>query len=111
MESQRARWLVVDARDRAGAHATLHAAGHVVERRTEVGSSGSRGSSGSSGSRELAGALCLSDAGAIAHPEEVARELVERGIALTRLSVEEEDLEAQFLRLVGVTPRGDEHAH
>ena len=47
---------------------------------------------------------------AIAHPEEVARRLVEQGVDLTRLSVEEEDLESQFLRLVGATPGGDEHA-
>jgi ABC-2 type transport system ATP-binding protein len=58
----------------------------------------------------MAGALRLSDAHAIAHPEEVARRLVEQGIDLTRLSVEEEDLESQFLRLVGATPKGDEHA-
>jgi len=61
----------------------------------------------------MAGPLCLSDAHAIAHPEEVARQLVEQGIELTRLSVEEEDLESQFLRLVGAAPktlRGGEHA-
>jgi ABC-2 type transport system ATP-binding protein len=60
----------------------------------------------------MAGAIRLSDAHAIAHPEEVARLLVEHGIDLTRLSVEEEDLESQFLRLVGAAPRGgegDEH--
>jgi ABC-2 type transport system ATP-binding protein len=105
MERQRARWLLVDARDRAGARATLHAAGFVVER---CAGNESRGN-GSSG---IAGALCLSDARAIAHPEEVARRLVEQGIDLTRLSVEEEDLESQFLRLVGATPTGDDgHAH
>ena len=98
MERQRVRWLLVDARDRAGARATLHAAGLVVERCTGNESSG------------MAGALCLSDVHAIAHPEEVARRLVEQGIDLTRLSVEEEDLESQFLRLVGATPTGDAHA-
>jgi ABC-2 type transport system ATP-binding protein len=107
MERRRARWLLVDARDRAGARATLNAAGLVVESCDENESSGSKSS-------ELAGALRLSDAHAIAHPEEVARRLVEQGVDLIRLSVEEEDLESQFLRLVGSTPRGDEgdeHAH
>ena len=63
------------------------------------------------------GMLHLSGAEAIAHPEKIARRLVTAGVDLTRLSVEEEDLESQFLRLVGatpMTPAGDEgigHAH
>jgi ABC-2 type transport system ATP-binding protein len=97
MERQRARWLLVDARDRAGARAALNAAGLVVE--SCVGNESSR----------MAGALRLSDTHAIAHPEEVARRLVEHGIDLTRLSVEEEDLESQFLRLVGAMPKGEEY--
>ena len=97
MERQRARWLLVDARDRAGARATLRSAGLVVESCAGNSSSG------------MAGALCLPDARAIAHPEEVARRLVQQGIDLTRLSVEEEDLESQFLRLVGATPGGEDH--
>lgn len=104
MERQRARWLLVDTRDRARARATLRSAGLATEPCAGTESSG----------MAWAGALCLSDAHAIAHPEEVARRLVEQGIDLTRLSVEEEDLESQFLRLVGATPRGDEgneHAH
>jgi ABC-2 type transport system ATP-binding protein len=99
MERQRARWLLVDARDRSGARSVLTAAGLVVER-----------CAGLVNERNgMAGALRLSDAHAIAHPEEVARRLVEQGIDLTRLSVEEEDLESQFLRLVGATPGGDDH--
>jgi ABC-2 type transport system ATP-binding protein len=98
MERQRARWLLVDTRDRARACATLNSAGLMVDSCAGNESSGK------------VGALRLSDAHAIAHPEEVARRLVEQGIDLTRLSVEEEDLESQFLRLVGATPRGDEHA-
>ena len=108
MERQRARWLLVDARDRARARATLNSAGLVVDSCARNESSGNE-SSGNESS-EMTGALCLSDAHAIAHPEEVARQLVEQGIDLTRLSVEEEDLESQFLRLVGATPKGDEHA-
>lgn len=98
MERQRTRWLVVDARDRVTARATLRSAGLAVETSPDNGSS------------EVAGALRLADAQAIARPEEVARRLVEQGIALTRLSVEEEDLESQFLRLVGATPKGEAHA-
>jgi ABC-2 type transport system ATP-binding protein len=103
MERQRVRWLLVDARDRAGARATLKAAGFVVESYVANESSGNESSG-------TVGALCLSDAHAIARPEEVAQRLVSRGVDLTRLSVEEEDLESQFLRLVGVSSKGDEHA-
>lgn len=100
MERQRTRWLVVDARDRPGARSVLMAAGLVVE--SCAGLANERNG--------MAGALRLSDAHAIAHPDEVARRLVGAGIDLTRLSVEEEDLESQFLRLVGATPGGDDHA-
>jgi ABC-2 type transport system ATP-binding protein len=99
MERQRTRWLVVDARDRTGARSVLTAAGFVVE--SAAGLENER--------NVMAGALRLSDAHAIAHPEEVARRLVGAGIDLTRLSVEEEDLESQFLRLVGATPGGEDH--
>jgi ABC-2 type transport system ATP-binding protein len=99
MERQRVRWLEVDARDRVGARSVLTAAGLVDEGSAGLGSEGSGG----------AGGLCLSDARAIAHPEEVARRLVGAGLDLTRLSVEEEDLESQFLRLVGRAPGGEEH--
>jgi ABC-2 type transport system ATP-binding protein len=100
MEQRRVRWLEVDARDREGARATLAKAGLAVD-----GCGGNVNTTNGT-----AGALHLSDVNAIAHPEEVARRLVEQGIDLTRLSVEEEDLETQFLRLVGATPGGDEHA-
>jgi ABC-2 type transport system ATP-binding protein len=99
MERQRVRWLVVDARDRSGARSVLTAAGLVVE--SCAGLVNERNG--------MAGALRLSDAHAIAHPEGVARRLVGAGIDLTRLSVEEEDLESQFLRLVGATPGGEDH--
>jgi ABC-2 type transport system ATP-binding protein len=97
MERRRTRWLEVDARDRAGACATLAAAGLAID-----DGAGSVVSA-------MTGALRIWDEEAIAHPEEVARRLVGAGMELTRLSVEEEDLESQFLRLVGATPRGDEH--
>src|SRR5262249_53787559 len=100
MERRRRRWLVVDTRDREGARATLTAAGLVVDTCVEK-------ANGESGT---AGGLHISDAEAIGHPEEVARWLVAAGADLTRLSVEEEDLESQFLRLVGARPGGDDHA-
>jgi ABC-2 type transport system ATP-binding protein len=99
MERRRVRWLEVDASDRRGARATLTAAGLVVDNCAHD----------TPAVNGMAGALHLSGADVIAHPEEVARNLVEAGVDLTRLSVEEEDLESQFLRLVGVTPGGDEH--
>jgi ABC-2 type transport system ATP-binding protein len=99
MERQRVRWLVVDARDRSGARSVLTATGLVVE--SCAGFVNERNG--------MAGALRLSDAYAVAHPEEVARRLVGAGIDLTRLSVEEEDLESQFLQLVGATPGGEDH--
>ena len=102
MERRRERWLVVDARDRASARVTLAAAGLAAD--------GSDGDTGDTTARNgRAGAMRLSSADAIAHPEEVARRLVEAGIELTRLSVEEEDLESQFLRLVGATTGGGKH--
>jgi ABC-2 type transport system ATP-binding protein len=99
MEARRRRWLTVDARDREGARATLRAAGLAVGTCAED----------ETGKNAVAGVLQLCDAEAIGHPEEVARRLVVAGADLTRLSVEEEDLESQFLRLVGVAPGGDEH--
>jgi ABC-2 type transport system ATP-binding protein len=100
MERRRTRWLVVDARDREGARTTLTTAGLMVDGRA----------GDANAENGAAGALRLSDADAIAHPEDIARRLVAAGVNLTRLSVEEEDLETQFLRLVGATPGGDEHA-
>jgi len=100
MERHRRRWLTVDARDRDGARATLTAAGLVVDTCTPEASE----------ENGTAGALHLSGAEATGHPEEVARRLVAAGADLTRLSVEEEDLESQFLRLVGAAPGGNKHA-
>lgn len=100
MERRRARWLVVDALDREGARVTLAAAGLAVDD-CALDMNASNG---------ITGALRVSSADAIGHPESVARRLVAAGVELTRLSVEEEDLESQFLRLVGATPGGEDHA-
>ena len=45
--------------------------------------------------------IILDDAHAIAHPEDVARILVNAGTPPTRLAVEQENLEDHFLRLTG----------
>jgi ABC-2 type transport system ATP-binding protein len=84
MERKRHRRLEIDARDRRAAHETLLAEGFSVEEIPD-------------------GPLILTGDEALTHPEDIARCLVGAGIALTRLSVKEEDLETQFLRLVGVT--------
>ena len=49
------------------------------------------------------GALLLSQAEAIAAPDRVATILVNAGAASTRLAIQQEDLEAHFLRLTGGT--------
>lgn len=86
LEQNRRQWLVVDARDREAARATLTSAGFVVDT-----------------SRD--GTLTLPDAHASAHPDDIAERLVRAGAALTRLAVEVEDLETHFLRLVGMEQR------
>jgi ABC-2 type transport system ATP-binding protein len=50
-----------------------------------------------------AGALILTQAEAIAAPDRVATILVNAGAAPTRLAIQQEDLEAHFLRLTGAT--------
>jgi ABC-2 type transport system ATP-binding protein len=82
LEQRRRRWLEVDACDRRAARKMLTAAGFAVE--TSPG-----------------GVLILTEQEALAHLEMIARQLMQAGLDLTRLSLEEEELEAQFLRLVG----------
>ena len=87
LEQRRQRWLEVDACDRLAARESLLAAGFTVE-------------SGSGG------VLLLTREDALAHPDVIARRLIQDGVALTRLSLAEEDLETQFLRLVGAPGEG-----
>jgi len=82
LERRRARSLVVDARDRPAARAALEGAGFGVALAAD-------------------GALVLGEPRAIEAPDEVARLLVAAGVPPTRLAVEQEDLEAHFLRLTG----------
>ena len=79
--------LVVDARDRPAARAALTAAGFAVAEGAN-------------------GALELTAERATERPDEVARLLVQAGVPPTRLSVEQEDLETHFLKLIGVEKQG-----
>lgn len=89
LEKDRRQWLVVDARDRETAHALLTSDGF------EVGDDGE-------------GGMILTDARAVARPDDIAQRLLRAGVALTRLAVEQEDLETHFLRLVGVEKGGSQ---
>jgi ABC-2 type transport system ATP-binding protein len=82
LEQRCRQWLVVDARDRQAARAALVAGGYAVEPAQN-------------------GTLELVDVRATAHPDDVARLLVQAGAPPTRLSVEQDDLETHFLKLVG----------
>lgn len=88
LERRCVRWLEVDARDRCAARATLAAFGFVVDSGPD-------------------GALTLRSERAVERPDDIARMLVGNGVSPTRLSVETEDLEAHFLRIVR---RGNEDA-
>ncbi len=83
LERNRRRRLLVRARDLAAARAALGAAGYRLEAPAN-------------------GTIELSERAAIDNPDQVASLLVQGGTPPTRLTVEEEDLEQYFLRLVGV---------
>ena len=82
LERRCRQWLVVDARDRPAARAALIAGGYAVEPSPN-------------------GEFELIDERATTHPDDVARLLVQAGTPPTRLSVEQDDLETHFLKLVG----------
>jgi ABC-2 type transport system ATP-binding protein len=84
LEQRRSRWLEVGARDLDAAYTALQAAGYAVTR------------------SDSAGALIVNDPRAVAAPDDIARLLVTAGPSVTRLAVEQEDLEHYFLRLTGV---------
>jgi ABC-2 type transport system ATP-binding protein len=83
LEKLRAKRLEVQARDLAAAQLSLRDAGYRFELTDST--------------------ILLDDESAIAHPDEVARVLVQAGTPPTRLSVEQEDLEHHFLRLTSHT--------
>jgi ABC-2 type transport system ATP-binding protein len=88
MERRRAERLVVEARDLEAARRSLLAAGY----HPEPDGSG----------------LILRDSEAIERPDDVAAALVAAATAPTRLAVEQEDLEAHFLRLTSSGAGGQE---
>ena len=82
LEKRRARRLVVEARDAAGARALLEAAGYEPQAQD--------------------GRVVLTQPRAVARPDDVAAALVTGGHPPTRLAVEQEDLEEHFLRLTAL---------
>ena len=86
IERLRAPRLVVRARDMQAALAVLESAGYAAayDRGADI--------------------LAIPDTRAIESPDEVARELVERGTPPLSLGVKQEELEEHFLRLTGVQP-------
>ena len=81
MEVLRSRRLVVEARQTAAAQSALEGAGYSVKAEN--------------------GGLFITDTRALEAPDEVATLLVRAGAPPTKLVVEQEDLEAYFLRLTG----------
>jgi ABC-2 type transport system ATP-binding protein len=84
MEALRSRRLIVEARQPAAARSALEGAGYSVKAEN--------------------GGLFITDARALEAPDEVAALLVRAGAPPTKLVVEQEDLEAYFLRLTGGQP-------
>ena len=82
LERNRRRRLLVQTRDEEAGKAVLTSAGYTVAQRD--------------------GLLEIADEAAIARPDDIATRLVQVGHAPTLLSVELEDLEHYFLRLVGM---------
>jgi ABC-2 type transport system ATP-binding protein len=83
LERNRRRRLVLRAKDPVKAQQLLTAAGHASQVLED-------------------GAIESKDESAVTHPDEVNQLLVRGGVPPTMLTVEEEDLEQYFLRLVGV---------
>lgn len=86
LELNRRQRLLVAARDMAAARAALAAAGFEARTLTN-------------------GTIEMTDQAAIARPDEVATQLVQADCAPTLLTVEQEDLEDYFLRLIGMDSR------
>ncbi len=82
LEHRRHSGLRLSARDRKSALFTLAGAGYAADVASD-------------------GTLEVRDRFAMAHPDDIARLLVDAGNPPTLLKVEEEDLESYFLRLVG----------
>ena len=91
LERNRQRWLRLRARDLPAARAALAAAGWPA--------------AGQPAALLADGSLALSDAAAVAHPDDINCLLVRAGVPPTELRVEEEELEPYFLRLVGAAEK------
>jgi ABC-2 type transport system ATP-binding protein len=89
LEQNRKRKLLICARDNQAACDVLVAAGLSASITSE-------------------NAIEVKDKEAIEHPEEIATRLVHAGQAPTMLTLDEEDLEHYFLRLIGMDEGGAE---
>jgi ABC-2 type transport system ATP-binding protein len=89
LERNRRRRLVLRARNVEAARSALAGAGRAAH-------------------VDGGGCIALADAASIERPDEVAALLVEAGAPPMHLTVEEEDLEHYFLRLVGVNGEGED---
>jgi ABC-2 type transport system ATP-binding protein len=83
LQQQRQRYLLLQTRDCQAAQAILAAAGFASKLQPD-------------------NTIILHDTSALDAPDQIATLLVKAGHAPTRLTVEQEDLEQQFLRLVGM---------
>ena len=83
LERNRRRQLLIRTRDCHAAFTVLNNAGYTVDITTDS-------------------TIVLQDAAAIERPDDIAHYLISSGHALTMLQVVKEDLEAYFLRLVGL---------
>jgi ABC-2 type transport system ATP-binding protein len=86
LEKLRAKRLEVRTRNFEAAQMSLKSAGYKIATKDET--------------------IVLNDAHAIEHPDEIARILANAGIPLTRLAVEQENLEDHFLRLTSDSSLG-----
>ncbi len=85
LERRCERRLVINTSDNRAARAILAATGFPVARRPD-------------------GMLALESPKAVTDPGNLAAVIIDAGLALTHLAVEDEDLESHFLRLVADTP-------
>jgi ABC-2 type transport system ATP-binding protein len=88
LERNRRRQLLIQSRDMQAAHSVLCNAGFAAVSTSD-------------------GVIEVKDTMAVERPDDVAKLLVNAGLAPTMLNVEKEDLEHYFLRLVGLEGEGE----
>jgi ABC-2 type transport system ATP-binding protein len=96
LERNRRRRLLLRARDPEAARQALANAGYTAEILQD------RGAAGYGNAADDTHSIEIKDHGAIEHPEDIASLLVRAGTPPTRLTLDEEDLEQYFLRIVGM---------